>query len=138
MAPSAQNHRDFILASAREDFALKYGTKTWNVSPTGNPYSIVVSYPRPDGTVKVYDLDSGEFYWVELKQFTRTRVSGRNEQNNYGFSAVMTDDCRCESEDIEDMIGWESLKEYDAHPQSLVFNKQVKKLVSLPSRLRSS
>lgn len=123
----------------RDNFALKYGTKTWNVSPTGNPVSIVVSYPRQDGTVRIYDLDSGEFYWVKLTMFTKSRVYGRAREEMYNYSGVLMDDYRCESEDIEMNIDWESLQEWDAQKGKISYwkvSRSAAKLIALPRRVK--
>lgn len=101
---------DDVSYTERENFALKYATKLWHVSPTGNPTSVVVSYPRRDGKVRMFDLDSGDFFWVKLKLLTRTKVSGKNTERNYEWNAVLGDDYRCESEDIQYMIDWETGK----------------------------
>jgi hypothetical protein len=102
---------DFVAESERENFALKYGTKLWNVSPTGNSAAIVISYPRPNGLVKIFDLDCGETFWVKLSKLTTTRVSGRNTERNYEWSGVCGDDLRCESEDMEMLIDWGAIEE---------------------------
>lgn len=111
-AYDVHDHRWFELVSdsEREEFVLKYATKTWNVSPTGNPTSIVVSYPRPDKTVKVYDIDAGEFFWVKLSKLTKSRITGRSTESMYWYGPVVMDDQRCESEDICDFIDWSSLE----------------------------
>jgi hypothetical protein len=104
---------EHVAYKFREEFAMKYATKTWNVCPNGNPTAIVISYPRHDGTVRVFDLDSAEVYWVPLSKFTQKRISGRNHNRNYECSGVVLDDFRSESEDIQDHIDWESLAEFD-------------------------
>jgi hypothetical protein len=129
---------DNVSEGVLDDFAMKYATKRWNVSPTGNPSAIVVSYPRPNGKVKVYDLDSGDMFWVKLSLFTQARVSGRAEEQDYEYSSVVMDDQRCESEDMTLRIDWESLKEFDKAKtkaeRRVLGGERVQKLIALPKR----
>lgn len=131
---------DLVAYAFREEFALKYATKTWNVSPTGNPVSIVVSYPRPNGKVRIYDLDSGEFYWVKLTLFTKTRISGRAKSSHYEVNDVMMDDQRPESEDIQDQVNWEYIEEFDkseGRVSHAMISKREAGLIALPRSTRS-
>lgn len=139
---------DSVSYKQREDFALKYATKTWDVSPNGNPTSIVISYPRPDGTVRIYDLDSGEKYWVKLSKFTNAKVSGRANERMFDYSGVVMDDYRCESEDMTMNIDWESLEEWDKNEakgkrytgqrdwRGPIMKPEVRKLISIPKSVK--
>lgn len=125
-----------------ENFALAYGTKTWNVSPTGNPHSIVVSFPRHDGRVKMFDIDAGEFFWTKVSKLTRSRVSGRASERMYEYDQVQMDDLRCESEEITMEIDWESLKAFDERGQTLgkglerlVGGEKIARMIRIPKEL---
>jgi hypothetical protein len=88
--------------------------------------------------VKVYDLDSGDMFWVKLSLFTQARVSGRAEEQDYEYSSVVMDDQRCESEDMTLRIDWESLKEFDKAKtkaeRRVLGGERVQKLIALPKR----
>lgn len=135
-----------VSDTERYHFALKYGTKLWDVCPNGNPSSIVVSYPRQRGgkvMVRMFDLDSGEMFWVRLNQLVPKRISGRNSERNYEFNTVCMDDYRCESEDITYNIEWEDLKQFDRGVNRSPFNNGARlfhpeevKLISLPRSVK--
>ena len=130
---------DHVSSSVLEDFALKYATKTWNVSPTGNDRAIVVSYPRADGLVKMYDLDAGQMFWVPVRKLTKNKISGRARERDYECNDVASDDLRCESEDITMSVDWESLHEFDRGENGmfLIGGDRVKKLIALPRAVKA-
>jgi hypothetical protein len=129
-----------VSGSVLEDFALKYGTKHWNVSPTGNDRAIVVSYPRANGDVRMYDLDSGDMFWTKVTRLTKNRISGRASERDYEYETVVMDSFRCESEDIQMNIDWESLREFDENPKKMgrmMGGEKVKKLITLPKKVQA-
>lgn len=131
---------DKVSGEFIEHFALAYGTKTWNVSPTGNDKAIVVSFPRHDGRVKMFDIDAGHFFWTKVGKLTRSRVSGRAKEWMYEANDVVMDDQRCESEEITSNIDWESLKEFDERGQTLGKGPQriaekMARMIRIPNEL---
>lgn len=132
---------EVIYTDDRLEFSLRYATKTWNVSPTGNACSIVVSYPRPNGKVRMYDIDSGEFFWVSLKTLTQKRVSGRNVENHYHYNALLLDKCFPETDDIVNNVDWHSLDRWNEgrgrRTMPPLFSLSEEKLIALPRRFRS-
>lgn len=126
-----------VSFGTREDFCLQYASKRWNVCPNGNPSSIVVSYPRPDGRIRMYDIDSGELFWVLQRELTPGKVTGRACQEDYGYNAVMMDYTVCESEDIRDIIRWDLVKELDngdVFAFVRCYSKDLLKVTKLPKK----
>ena len=132
---------DKVSGEFIENFSLTFGTKTWNVSPTGNPHSIVVSFPRQDGRVRMFDIDAGEFFWTKVGKLTRSRISGRASERMYEYDQVVMDDLRCESEEIAQNIDWESLVTFDKRGQTIgkgleriVGGERVVKMIRIPKK----
>jgi hypothetical protein len=67
---------------------------------------VVVSYPRVNGKVRVYNLDGGSFSWVPVKKLTKSRRIRHAEERDYEWNAIAMHDDRPESEDISSMIDW--------------------------------
>jgi hypothetical protein len=69
---------------------------------------VIVSYPRHDGTVLVYDMDGGRFFRVPL---TEARVGGHfesacrtAEEADFEWSAISSHDVTDEAHDISCML----------------------------------
>jgi len=97
-----------ISSSVRSDFAetkciwLYRGLAPEDLSAP----CVVVSYPRVDGKVRVYNLDGGGFSWVSSSKLTKTRRVRMAEERDYEWNAIYDHDDRPESEDIASMIDW--------------------------------
>lgn len=106
---------DTVSPGVREEFA--YDKCTWiyrGLAPEDLSAScVVVSYPRPDGKVRVYNMDGGSFSWVPVSKLTRTRRVRRAEERDYEYSSIVMHDDRPESEDITMQIDWANLDKHD-------------------------
>jgi len=100
-----------ISFSVRLEFAEKKCTWLYRgLAPEDlSATCVVVSYPRTDGKVQVYNLDGGEFSWVPANKLTRTRRVRKSEPRDYEWNALFEHPDYAEIEDIAYSTGWDEM-----------------------------
>lgn len=102
---------ELISFSVRLEFAEKKCTWLYRgLAPEDlSATCVVVSYPRTDGKVQVYNMDGGEFSWVPASKLTRTRRVRTTEARDYEWNALYEHPDYAEIEDIAYMIDWDAM-----------------------------
>jgi hypothetical protein len=84
-------------AALRDDFAVKYCS---NVLTLHGQTCVVISYPRQNGRVALYDMDGGVILWCDLEALSELTVGRKTEESDFYWSEIL-DSCLCdEASDI--------------------------------------